>query len=123
VIRELASQIDIAPTLLGILNMSYLSCFFGHDVLLSPPERALIANYQNLGLYNGKQLAILKPQEKIALQDGFRSQQVREQIAGKNTPLVQRDISYYQSAAYIYKNRINRWSSRHMVTIHTAVTE
>ncbi len=117
---ELASQIDIAPTLLGILNMNYLSCFFGHDVLLSPPHRALIANYQNLGLYDGAQLAILKPQEKIALQSGFRTRQIHEQSAGADIPLVQRDISYYQSAAYIYKNRINRWSSRNAISIHTA---
>jgi phosphoglycerol transferase MdoB-like AlkP superfamily enzyme len=123
VVSALASQIDIAPTLLGILNMSYLSCFFGHDVLLAPPGRALIANYQNLGLYDGQQLAILKPQEKIALQQGFASQQIHEQVAGETIPLVQRDISYYQSAAYIYKNRINRWSSRHLVPIHTAATE
>jgi hypothetical protein len=103
--------------------MSYLSCFFGHDIFLSPPHRALIANYQNLGLYDGQSLAILKPQAKIALQKGFHSQQVREQIVEKKNPSIQRDISYYQSAAYIYKNRINRWSSRNSVTIHTAALE
>jgi len=123
IVTELASQIDIAPTLLGILNMSYLSCFFGHDIFLSPPRRALIANYQNLGLYDGTSLAILKPRAKIALQNGFNSQQVHEQVAEKNTPFIQRDISYYQSAAYIYKNRINRWSSRNSFTIHTAAFE
>lgn len=116
IISTLASQIDIAPTLLGILNMSYFSCFFGHDILLSPPNRALIANYQNLGLFDGEQLAILKPKKKIALQTGFATNQIREQSADKNEPFVQDDISYYQSAAYIYKNRINRWSSRNSVT-------
>ena len=123
VISELASQIDIAPTLLGILNMSYLSCFFGHDILLAPPHRALIANYQNLGLYDGQKLAILKPQSKIALQNGFNVQQIHEQTVGNDVPFVQRDISYYQSAAYIYKNRINRWSSRNSIPIHTAAIE
>jgi len=120
IISDLASQIDIAPTILGILNMSYFSCFFGHDILLSPPNRALIANYQNLGLFDGDQLAILKPRKKIALQTGFANKQIHKQSTEKSERLIQRNISYYQSAAYIYKYRINRWSSRNSLTTHKA---
>ena len=118
--HELASQIDIAPTLLGLLNMSYPSCFFGHDILLSPPHRALIANYQNLGLYDGKRLAILKPKKEVSVQSGLDTQLVQEQKGTPSDHFIQRDISYYQGASYIYKNRINRWSSRDNLPIHTA---
>ena len=32
-VDTLASQIDVAPTLLGLLDFSYRSRFFGHDIL------------------------------------------------------------------------------------------
>ena len=31
---QLASQIDLAPTLLGLLNLDYTSTFFGRDLLM-----------------------------------------------------------------------------------------
>ena len=48
-IDRLSSQIDLAPTLLSLLNFSYDSFFFGTDIL-SPDfkPRAFIANYQKL---------------------------------------------------------------------------
>ena len=120
IINSLSSQIDLAPTLLGLLNMNYRSCFFGRDILLASPERALIANYQNLGLYDGHQLSILSPREKIALLTGYEEGQVSEQHPKKNVSFVERNISYYQSAASIYKNGINAWSSRDVIPTHTA---
>lgn len=109
---SLSSQIDLAPTLLGLLNMSYRSCFFGKDILETPPQRALIANYQNLGLFDGTQMAILKPRKLISLQQGLVSDRVKVSQGQINDPLVQRDISYYQGAAYVYRNRVNAWSMR-----------
>jgi phosphoglycerol transferase MdoB-like AlkP superfamily enzyme len=120
VITSLSSQIDLAPTLLGLLNMSYRSCFFGHDILLTPSNRALIANYQNLGLYDGHQLAILKPRNKVSLLTGYEEGQISEQFSGKNELIVQRDISYYQGAAAVYKDGIDTWSNRNLSPIHTA---
>ncbi|MCL4483886.1 MAG: sulfatase-like hydrolase/transferase, partial [Bacteroidetes bacterium] len=50
-IDKLCSQIDVAPTLFGLLNWSYESKFFGKDIVKMEPseERAFIANYQKLG--------------------------------------------------------------------------
>ena len=50
-VDTLASQIDVAPTLLALLNMDYGSSFFGRNILAMAAEdgRALIANYQELG--------------------------------------------------------------------------
>ena len=110
-IDRLSSQIDLAPTLLSLLNMSYRSNFFGMDVLAMAPsqERALIGNYQNLGLYDGHSMTILSPQQKMQRQDGLSTGQVSERPAQKAEILLQRDISYYQGAAYIYQNRLNAW--------------
>ncbi|HEX5170232.1 MAG TPA: LTA synthase family protein, partial [Cyclobacteriaceae bacterium] len=52
---RLMSQIDIAPTLLGLLNFSYTSKFYGYDIfkLKKGNERAFISTYQALGLLEG----------------------------------------------------------------------
>jgi len=111
-IDALASQIDLAPTLLGLLDIDYRSAFFGQDILKAPPGRALIANYQNLGLFDGQRLAILEPQKKIRVQEGFGDGKVKECASTVADSLVARDICYYQSAAYVYGHRLNAWSRR-----------
>jgi len=51
-IEQVASQIDVAPTLLALLDFSYRSHFFGQDILTDGRRnpRALLANYQTVGL-------------------------------------------------------------------------
>ena len=110
-VDKVASQIDIAPTLLSLLNMSYRSCFFGKNILAMAPgqERALIGNYQNLGLFDGNAMAILGLQRKMQLQGGLTSGPATEQAAQKSDILIREDIGYYQGAAYIYEKRLNAW--------------
>ena len=65
-IHTLCCQIDIAPTLLSLLNIPYKSFFFGKDILSPDFEgRALIANYQKLGLLTKDELLFLSPGKKI----------------------------------------------------------
>ena len=57
------SQIDTAPTLLGLMNISYTSRFVGSDVLKPNYQpRAFISNYQKVAVLrpNGL-LTVLKP--------------------------------------------------------------
>ncbi len=105
-----ASQIDIAPTLLGLLNLDYVSTFFGRNLLRNDvqPGRALIGNYQHLGLFDGKDLAILSPRRGIRRHDDAL-QASREASAGINDPLVMRDIAYYQGASYDYGHALLSW--------------
>src|SRR4030095_15000150 len=65
-VDRLMSQIDIGPTLLGLLDFDYYSKFFRHDVLNSPPssDNAFVANYQPLGYLTGDRLALLHPRRK-----------------------------------------------------------
>jgi phosphoglycerol transferase MdoB-like AlkP superfamily enzyme len=44
----LMGQIDIAPTLLGLLGMDYDSRFYGVDVFERAPDRAFVGTYQLL---------------------------------------------------------------------------
>lgn len=54
-VTRLASQIDIAPTLLGLLKFKYRSRFMGYDLFDLEPgrERAFISTYQDLGFLQG----------------------------------------------------------------------
>ena len=48
VFNSLASQIDIPPTILGLLEFSYDSKFYGQNLFKSSKPRAFISNFQNL---------------------------------------------------------------------------
>lgn len=69
-IKTLTSQIDVAPTLLGLLNFSYTSRFYGQDVLRKDKNSspyAFVSNYQKLGLMTDDALMILRPGKDYAL--------------------------------------------------------
>lgn len=111
-VTTLSSQIDVAPTLLALLNMDYRSAFFGRNILtMRPPqERALIGNYQRLGLYADGQLSILKPKRGMARQlDPQRRRPTIVELQQPD-PAMLRDIAYYQGASYILKQRLNAWA-------------
>jgi len=103
----LTSQIDIPPTLLGMLNVSYTSKFFGFDIFNTPADqrRAFISTYQNLGYYKGNQLIILSPQQKV---EAFNVDSTNfTTTAIKSSPALEKEaISYYQSASYLLHHRL-----------------
>lgn len=109
-VDTLSSQIDLAPTLLSLLHFSYESFFFGKNILAPEfKERALIANYQKLGILTDKELLILSPGKKINRVDLLSKNPSLKKI--KFTyPLVKEMISYYQGADYVLAHRLNRWS-------------
>ena len=99
----IASQIDVGPTLLGMLNFSYRSRFFGHDILRdgAAHQRALMANYQTVGYYEAGRIVELKPNGRVRVVDA---------VSGKEAPadelsrhLIDEAISYYQLASEAYR--------------------
>ncbi len=107
---QLASQIDLAPTLLGLLNMDYESTFYGRDLLKPQGQapRVLIGNYQHLGLFDGQNLAILSPGRLMRRHDDALGASIERRVDAQD-PLIQRDITYYQSASYAYQRNLLRW--------------
>ncbi|MGE0876691.1 MAG: LTA synthase family protein [Burkholderiales bacterium] len=107
-IERLMSQIDIPPTLLGLLRFTYYTKFFGRDVLRASPQtdRAFVANYQTLGYLRPDGLVILQPKRRIGhftLRDG-------EYIPlAKPDPSLEREaIAYYQLAAHVFGSGLYR---------------
>ncbi len=105
IVDSLVSQIDIAPTILGLLNFSYNSKFFGQDVLNMPVKRAFISTYQLLGFIKDDHLVILSPKRhpKTYKLVGH------SRIEVKNiTNLVEEAISFYQIAYDLYIQGVMR---------------
>ncbi len=103
-IKTLSSQIDYAPTLFGLLNWTYSSRFFGHDVLKigDKEAHAFVGNYQKVGHLEQNVFTVLKPMRKQAsyqhdLETGGLTP-VPEERAGK-----EETVSYYQTASDAYR--------------------
>ncbi|TWC20570.1 MULTISPECIES: LTA synthase family protein [unclassified Pseudomonas] len=108
--NQLASQIDLAPTLLGLLNLDYESTFFGRNLLQDNPlpPRVVVGNYQHLGMFDGKDLAILSPRQGLRRHDDALTES-RESRATSDDPLISRAIAYYQTASYGFKQQLLGW--------------
>lgn len=109
-IDTLSSQIDVAPTVLGLLNISYDSHFFGKDILAMQPDegRALVGNYQKLGLFKDNKLVFLSPQQNITVVNDPLNK-AEPLNAEQYRALVEEDMAYYQAADYIWTHRLNRY--------------
>ena len=109
-IDKLCSQIDVAPTLLGVMNWSYKTKFFGKDILkmTQEEERAFISNYQKLGYIKNDRLSILSPQQKITHYK-INAQTGEMKVEATDPEIENEAIIYYQSANYVYKNKLNKW--------------
>jgi phosphoglycerol transferase MdoB-like AlkP superfamily enzyme len=102
-VTTLASQIDVAPTLLGLLNFSYASRFFGHDILRDGPahERMLMANYQTVGYYEDGRTVELKPNGRVRVVDAASGKPAPDDALSRH--LIDEAISYYQLASEAYR--------------------
>jgi phosphoglycerol transferase MdoB-like AlkP superfamily enzyme len=112
-ISKLCSQIDVAPTLLGVMNWTYKSKFFGKDILKMTPEKecAFISNYQKLGYIKNDQLTILSPQQKVTnYKINTQTGEMKTETIDKN--MQNEAIIYYQSANYVYKEKLNKWDEK-----------
>lgn len=105
-IDALTAQIDIAPTILGLLSFDYTTKFFGQDILNTPGEKqkAFISTYQGLGFIENNELVIQSPVKKInTYKPDFTTGEAKP-ITG-NDSTVLKAIAYYQVAAWMIKNR------------------
>jgi phosphoglycerol transferase MdoB-like AlkP superfamily enzyme len=104
--ERLMGQVDVAPTVLGLLGMNYRSRFFGADVFRLEPgrERAFIGNYQRLGYLRNDQLIELAPGHHLgSVRPDYDRNVVQPEIA-VDTALGDEAISYYQTASYLFSN-------------------
>lgn len=109
VIDRMMSQIDVAPTMLGLLNFRYTSAFIGKDVLTADAwtERAFISTYQKLGYIHDDKLLVIGP-KKEADYFSFVRKDGATTVLKPQEDLLMDALGYIQGTNYIYKNRLNR---------------
>lgn len=107
VMNRLMSQIDIGPTLLGLLHFSYKSKFYGYDMfkLEEGRERAFISTYQSLGYLKKDRMVILSPQLKVKTislpsTGNAKTNTLNDQV------MINEAIAWYQSASYAFKHKL-----------------
>jgi membrane-anchored protein YejM (alkaline phosphatase superfamily) len=107
-VSELMSQVDYGPTLLGLLKWSYASRFYGWDVRVATGDRrVLIGNYQKLGLYEPGVLSVLMPRREQMIYRHDPATATLKEVAPVPA-MTEETIAYYQTASYLYRNRLYR---------------
>lgn len=100
-IDKIASQMDVAPTILGLLNISYNSRFFGNDILTKSYNNAFISTFQKLGYIENNKLVILSPGKIVKTYNLLANDDIVE--TKPDETLINRAISYYQTSDYMFK--------------------
>jgi phosphoglycerol transferase MdoB-like AlkP superfamily enzyme len=104
VITKMCSQIDLYPTLFGMLGWTYQSNLYGKNVLDSGYQpRAVLGTYQKLAYLRRDSLVILGPQQKIEtfIYDKEKNEQVPSHLSGD---VINKAIANYQTAYDLFKN-------------------
>ena len=114
-IDKLASQIDVMPTVMGLLNFSYESKFLGQDIRTWYYQpRAYIATYRELGYLTPDTLSIIKPlREQIQYKIVPEAEQPKVElpifyqqfkIKNPDEKLMKECISAYETTYFLLKN-------------------
>lgn len=98
--HRLASQIDLVPTVLDLLELPERTHFVGRSVLRAYPDagRAFIATYQKLGYLTPDRLVVLSPGRKIENWHLNAQMEIASPLALHDTT-VARAINAYQDTA------------------------
>ncbi len=101
IVSNIASQIDLAPTILGLLNIAYKSKFFGNDIFKKSYQNAFIGTFQKLGYIENNKLIVLSPVKQVQTYNLINNEPIK---TDQDFKLINRAIDYYQSAYYLYQN-------------------
>ncbi|MEP7278177.1 MAG: LTA synthase family protein [Bacteroidota bacterium] len=105
--EKLTAQIDLAPTLLGLLNIEYSSKFYGYDILKlqEGKQRVFMGTYQNIAYARNNKMVVLSPQKKVEMFAVDFTTGVQTQIPLEDS-LVNEAIAYYQTASYLFNHHL-----------------
>ncbi len=104
-ITRMVSQVDLLPTLFGLMHLRYPSKFFGYDIFKLEPgrERAFISTYQKLGYIKNGYLVILSPRKQAEMyRPDFVTGEARK--VAIDSVLLKEAIASYQTASYMFNN-------------------
>ena len=98
---RMTSQIDIPPTILGLLGMDYYSQFYGVDALqpAAGSGRAFIGTYQLLGLLREGELVQLSPHRRVDTLRPAYDRDLPQPALAEDAAMTLQAISFYQATA------------------------
>jgi phosphoglycerol transferase MdoB-like AlkP superfamily enzyme len=104
-VHQLMGQLDIPPTLLGMLNFSYRTRFFGQDVfqLQTGGGHAFPGTYEKLGYLYNDVLTVLEPQRKLEQFTPNYDTGDATPVKPQDQSLIDRTVAYYQVASELFK--------------------
>jgi len=116
-VRELASSMDVPPTVLGLLGGAYDSKFFGRDVLSPAPRAGLSVMTHNneIALMRGNRVAVLGLHGAAAVYalDTTAAMQRVESPTPGDRALIEDAIAYFQTADEVYRQGQYRFDGPH----------
>ena len=109
VVSRLMGQIDLAPTVLGLMNVSYTSTFMGDDIFAPQTHepRAVVSTYQKLGYLTDTNLVVFGP-KKTSHQYTVDRASGHMVLAPDNPERLYDALAYFQGGEYVYRQRMNR---------------
>jgi phosphoglycerol transferase MdoB-like AlkP superfamily enzyme len=104
-IDAVASQIDVGPTILALLNISYTSQFYGQDILTEGQhhQRALMGNYLTVGHMEDGIVVELAPRRRFRILDAKTGKSVADD--SKAAAWINETVAHYQTAANVLRGR------------------
>ncbi len=105
--NSLASQIDIIPTLFGLLHWNYTSELYGKDIFKTKPneQRALIGNYRTVGLLKNNIFTQIDNKKTITQFKWNAKDKTLTKVFKNNTELEKLTLAYYQTASHRFKHK------------------
>lgn len=109
-ISTLGCQLDVAPTLIGLIGRPYESSFFGHDLLKWPDRKGLclLNHNRSVGIYSDDRLVTFSLNKKIEYFSGNPKQTTMQRVMqpdARHEELVKDATALYQVADELYMNR------------------
>lgn len=107
-IDTMVSSLDVPPTILSLLGLSYDSKFFGRDIFTMRPDegRALMTHNSELALMRGNRMAVLGLRQATTLYDvdslGALRRIATPDSSGRE--LIEDAIAYFNGADRVYRS-------------------
>jgi phosphoglycerol transferase MdoB-like AlkP superfamily enzyme len=104
----LASQIDLVPTILGMMNTPYQSEFLGYDLFRMKPgiARSFISTYESMGFMKADTLVVLSPRARVSVYQISSSGDYIPVQA--NPPLLDEAIAWFQGTYSVVRAKQQR---------------
>jgi arylsulfatase A-like enzyme len=108
----LGCQLDVAPTVLGLIGRPYVSLFFGSDLLREGrPRRVLMHHNRSVGIFRDERLAVFGLNRSVAWYRGDPRSGTLEPVGEPDAVargVTEEGMALFQVADLLYMNRLFR---------------